>query len=194
MCLLQSLSIPVEDILKKGSAREETTLPMKPKEASRTALSALSIQHTPARASLAELCFRALERRNCLEDYVALCRTEPVFLTHVVNSWFYSRPDLVPAVDGCIKPLATDKYISVAFFEVLQKSILALAIWDYIYQLLREMETKLDNRRRRAIILQELANVCHFEHRRAQSLFRRFAQSGSASKYFRRASLHGSES
>jgi hypothetical protein len=117
-----------------------------------------------------------------------MCRTEPVFLTHVVNNWFFSQPGLVPDEKGRIMPLVTDKYISVSIFEVIHNSVIGAAIWDYVYSLLQVLSQKINDRPCRAIILQEMANICHFECCRVHKLFKRFVQMGSGSKYFKRAS------
>ncbi|KAL4788954.1 hypothetical protein BDV19DRAFT_383502 [Aspergillus venezuelensis] len=95
------------------------------------------IKKRPAETSFEELLSQALDQRNCLDNYVMLCRREPVFLTHVVNSWFYRH---------IFQFVTTDKYISFAIFEVLQNV------------LLQELATKLSDRRCKAVILQELAN------------------------------------
>jgi hypothetical protein len=130
----------------------------------------------------------ALDQKNNLEDYSSLCRTEPVFLAHAVNNWFFSQPGLVPDEKGRVMPLVTDKYISVSIFEVIHDSVIGAAIWDYVYRLLQVLSQKINDRHCRAIILQEMANICHFERCRVHKLFKRFVQMGSGSKYFKRVS------
>ncbi|RHZ43625.1 uncharacterized protein CDV56_100351 [Aspergillus thermomutatus] len=190
MYLLQALNILVEDILEKGSTSRQktTTRPKKPEEAARAALSTLSIDPKPEKISLEGLLARALDQKTALEDYVTLCRTEPVFLAHVVNGWFFTRPELVPDEKGRRIPLVTDKYISIAIFEVIHNAVIGAAIWGYVYRLLQALATESNDRLCQGIILQEMANVCHFEHRRVQKLFKRYVQMGSGSKYFKRVS------
>ncbi|KAH3564737.1 hypothetical protein KXV22_007378, partial [Aspergillus fumigatus] len=79
-------------------------------------------------------------------------------------------------------------YISVSIFEVIHDSVIGAAIWDYVYRLLQVLSQKLNDRHCRAIILQEMANICHFERCRVHKLFKRFVQMGSGSKYFKRVS------
>jgi hypothetical protein len=85
-------------------------------------------------------------------------------------------------------PLVTDKYISLSIFEVIHDSVIGAAIWDYVYRLLQVLSQKINDRHCRAIILQEMANICHFERCRVHKLFKRFVQMGSGSKYFKRVS------
>lgn len=187
--LLEAMNLLIEDILEEGrAATAKETRPKKPEMAVHAALSTLSVDSKPKRNSLKDLLAQALDQRNALNDYLALCHTEPIFLAHVVNSWFFSQPELVPDEKGKIIPVFTDKYISMAIVEVIQDTVMAVALWDYMYNLLQILSTKSNDRRCRAIILQEIANACHFEHSRVQKLFKRHVQSGSASKYFQRVS------
>jgi hypothetical protein len=187
--LLLALNILVEDILEEGSSSREKTLRFKkPEETARTALSAMSTDAKPRKVSLQDVLALALDQKNNLEDYSSLCRTEPVFLTHVVNNWFFSQPGLVPDEKGRIMPLVTDKYISVSIFEVIHDSVIGAAIWDYVYRLLQVLSQKISDRLSQAIILQEMANICHFERCRVHKLFKRFVQMGSGTNYFKRVS------
>ncbi|EAW25757.1 uncharacterized protein NFIA_045770 [Aspergillus fischeri NRRL 181] len=187
--LLSALNILVEAILEEASSsREKTLRPKKPEEITRTALSAMSTDAKPGKVSLQDILALALDQKNNLEDYLSLCRTEPVFLTHVVNNWFFSQPGLVPDEKGRIMPLVTDKYISVSIFEIIHDSMIGAAIWDYVCRLLQVLSQKINDRICRAIILQEMANICHFERCRVHKLFKRFVQMGSGSKYFKRVS------
>lgn len=187
--LLLALNILVEDILEEGSSSREKALRLrKPEETAHTALSAMSPDAKPRKVSLQDVLALALDQKNKLEDYSSLCHTEPVFLTPVVNNWFFSQPGLVPDEKGRIMPLITDKYISVSIFEVIHDSVIGAVIWDYVYRLLQVLSQKLNDRHCRANILQEMANICHFERCRVHKLFKRFVQMGSGSKYFKRVS------
>jgi hypothetical protein len=148
----------------------------------------MSTDAKPRKVSLQDVLALAFDQKNNLEDYSSLCRTEPVFLTHVVNNWFFSQPGLVPDEKGRIMPLVTDKYISVSIFDVIHDSVIGAAIWDYVYRLLQVLSQKMSDRLCRAIILQEMANICHFERCRVHKLFKRFVQMGSGSKCFKRVS------
>lgn len=82
--------------------------------------------------------------------------------------------------------MITDKYISIAFFEVIHNAVIGAAAWDYLYRLLRALVDKPNDRLHRSVILQELVNVCHCEYSQVQKLFKRYVQALSGSKYFAR--------
>ena len=135
---LQMLNILVEDILEGGSTSRNTKKPSKkPEEAARAALSKLSIIPRPEKLSLQELLAGALDQKSSLDDDLSLCREEPVFLAHAVNIWFFSRPELVKDEKGRMLPLVTDKYISIAVFEMIYNPINGAAIWGYLCRLLQ---------------------------------------------------------
>ncbi len=186
--ILQTLNIMIEDILEGGStSRDIKERPKKPEEAVRSALTKLSIASEPDKLSLEDLLTSALDQKASLDNYLNLCRTDPVFLTHLVNLWFFTRPELVQDEKGRIMPLTTDKYISIAIFEMINKAVMGAAIWDYLVRLLQLLDDSKDQVQR-AIILQELSNVCHLEYCRTQKLFKRYVQIGSGSKHFKRVS------
>jgi hypothetical protein len=186
---LQVLNILVEDVLEGGStSRIAETRPRKPEEAARAALSKLSIVSNPEQLSLQDLLGSALDQKSSLDDYLKLLRIEPTFLAHVVNNWFFSRPELVNDEKGRIMPLLTDKYISIAIFELLHNAIIGGANWYYICRLLELLIEGSNDRVYRGIVLQELSNICHLEYSRAQKLFKRHVQTGSGKKYFKRVS------
>lgn len=88
-------------------------------------------------------------------------------------------------------PVTTDRYISVAFFEVVQNAIVGAAIWGCIHELLQALVDGPNERVYKNIMLQELSNVCHFEYRRAQNLFKRYVQAFRGAKFFKRiAGVH----
>jgi hypothetical protein len=187
--ILQALNILVEDILEGGSTSRNTkTRPRKPDEAARAALSKLSIAPKPDKLSLPDLLGSSLDQKSSLSNYLNLCRTEPVFLAHVVNNWFFSQPELVKDEKGRTMPLATDKYISIAIFELLHNAVTGAAIWDYLCRLLQLLGNGSNDRLYQSIILQEVSNICHLEYGRAQKLFKRHVQRGSGQKYFKRIS------
>jgi hypothetical protein len=189
LCTLQHLNIMIGDILEGGStSRKAKVRPKKPEEVARIALSRLSIVQRRDKLTLQDLLASALDQKSSLDGYLDLCSTEPVFLAHVVNNWFFSRPELVKDEKGRIMPLVTDKYISIAIFEMMHNAIIGAATWDYLYRLLQLLVNKPNDRVYRDIILQEISNVCHLEYGRVQKLFKRHVQTGSGSKYFRRVS------
>ncbi|KAH6666603.1 hypothetical protein B0J14DRAFT_195542 [Halenospora varia] len=184
---LQMLNILVEDILDGGSpATNVSHQPKKPEKVARNALSKLSIAPKPAKATLQDMLARAQEQKSSLEDYLDLCRSEPLFVAHVVNMWFFSRPELVQDEKGRSLPLHTDKYISIAMFEMIHNAITAVAIWDYLCQLLKKLDDKPNDKVYINILIQEISNVCHLEYSRIQKIFNRYVQVGSGSKCFRR--------
>ena len=53
---------------------------------------------------------------------------------------YWSRPELVPDDRGRILPKFTDSYLSAAFFDSVTTAVKAIAIWDYILNLLQLYE------------------------------------------------------
>ncbi|KAH9842207.1 ipa protein [Teratosphaeria destructans] len=136
------------------------------------AMAKLNITPKPLKASNSEVIAQALEHRMASEDYLHLLRSEPVVLNDMVNTMFASRPELVPDDRGRILPLMTDKYRSIALFDVMNNAIKVIVTWDYIVDLLNAVNNS-DDKVKRALILQELSNTCQVEYRRAQEAFRR---------------------
>ncbi|KAL3442961.1 hypothetical protein BJX65DRAFT_211484 [Aspergillus insuetus] len=188
---LQSFNILVEDILELGSTSRDTTASKK--KARKGASKAQGAPAKPEKLLVSELLLRAQDQKAAAEDYLTLCRTEPAFLAPIVNMWFISRPELLPDEKGRRLPLYTDKYKSVAFFEVLHSAVVEVAVWEYVCRLLQGLADKPNDKPYRAIVLQELSNVCQFEYSRAQKLFKRYVHTCSAPKYFRRSSAGGNK-
>ncbi|KAL2826693.1 hypothetical protein BDW59DRAFT_179403 [Aspergillus cavernicola] len=138
--------------------------------------------------SIGAILARAEEQKSAAEDYLALCRTEPAFLTPIVNMWFMTRPELLPDEKGQRIPLITDKYKSIAVFEVLHAAVIGVAVWEYLCRLFQGLLDKKDDKKYRSIVLQEISNVCHFAYSTVQNHFKRHVQACSGSKYFTRAS------
>lgn len=182
---LQHLNILVEDILDLGSSTSFE--PAKPRKANKKKSTAVP-GFKPEKLSLNGLLNRAQDQKASVEDYLALCRTEGAFLAPIVNMWWGTRPELLPDEGGRRLPLHTDKYKSTAFFEVLHSAVMSVAIWDYTGRLLELLVQNSSDKQYRTFVLQELSNVCHFEYDRIQKLFKRYVQTCSGSKYFRRAS------
>ena len=115
--------------------------------------------------------------------------TEPVVLTHAVNLYFFSRPELLPDKQGRVLPAHTDKYISGAVLETVYNVVKASAIWTYIGRLLDLLASQpTTDKIYRPIILQEISSVCHLEYGRTQALFKRNVQTASGAKWFKRLS------
>ncbi|KAF2768455.1 hypothetical protein EJ03DRAFT_328306 [Teratosphaeria nubilosa] len=136
------------------------------------AMAKLSITPKPLKASNTEVIAQALEHRMASEYYLHLLRSEPVVLNDMVNMMFSSRPELVPDDRGRILPLMTDKYLSIALFDVMNNAIKVTVTWNYIVDLLNATNDS-DDKVERALVLQELSNTCQVEYRRAQEAFRR---------------------
>ena len=186
-CLLQSLNLIIEDILEEGSQtriREER--PERSGKAVAAALSKLHIQPLPSELTLADLIISAQDRKDSLEEYLGLLSAEPIVLAHAVNVWFFSRPELVHDERGRSLPVHTDRYISTAFFDAIHSAVRRAATWDYIDRLLGLLESSAKDKVYRAVVLQEISNVCHLEYGYAQALFKRHIQTGTGSKNFRR--------
>ncbi|EGP90058.1 unnamed protein product [Zymoseptoria tritici ST99CH_3D7] len=138
------------------------------------AMAKLTLQPKPLKASIAEIIAHAADQKAASESYLELLRSEPIVLNHAVNMKNMSRPELVPDDRGRILPMFTDKYLSIAFFEVMCDSVKALVTWEYIVHLLRMLEGGgMDDKIKRPLVMQELSNTCHLEYRRAQAELRR---------------------
>ena len=187
--LLQALNIIVEDILDQGSiSRTKKKRPQKPDAGASVALSKLSVQDAPSTISLPAIIASALDQKASLMEYLALLSMEPTVLSHEVNIWFFSRPELLPDERGRRLPVHTDDHISAAFFDAMQNAVRGAATWDYINRLLAILESSAANKTYQALILQELSNTCHLEYVRAQAVFKRYVQSGLGAKWFHRLS------
>ncbi|KGO54812.1 hypothetical protein PEX2_090650 [Penicillium expansum] len=188
---LQMLNILIDDILEQGSQTRAQKAPTKKKtteDEAATALSKLNIRAPRKKLTLSDLVTSARDHQDTLEEYLVLLSTEPIVLAHAVNIWFFSRPELVPDEKGRRLPVHTDKYISAAVLEAIHSSIQGAAIWKYIASLLELLEKSAEDKACRAILLQEISNVCQLEFTRAQTLFKRHVQSATGSKWFKRTS------
>ena len=187
--LTQVLVILIDDILEEGSqTRDHKVMPKKSDKAASAALAKLTIQDRPgSEISLSDVVASAAEQKATLDDYFTLLCTEPVVLAHAVNLWFFTRPELLPDEQGRRLAAHGDRYISGAVLEAVHSAVQGAAVWDYICQLLQLLNAQADRDEiYRAIILQEIANVCHLEFGRTQALFTRYLQTGTGAKFFKR--------
>ncbi|KAF2969081.1 hypothetical protein GQX73_g4460 [Xylaria multiplex] len=186
--LLQSLNIMVEDILEVASTtRNQKKLPKKSPDEATMALSKMSIRSSVPKLDIHGLLDMALDQKASFDDNLSLVCTEPVMLSHVLNNWFFSRPELLPDEKGRRLPAHTDRFISGAFLDTIHNSVKGAAIWNYMCRLLELHNTSAD-KALRAIILQEISNVCHLEYSRAQAMFKRQMSIASGSRWFKRVS------
>ncbi|KJX94815.1 hypothetical protein TI39_contig4158g00001 [Zymoseptoria brevis] len=166
----------IEEILELESESKPKTTSSAKREAKdpANAMAKLALDPKPLKASIPEVIAQAIEQKVASEVYLELLRSEPVVLDHAVNMRNSSRPELVPDDRGRILPMFTDKYLSIAFFEVMSDSVKALVTWEYIVHLLRMLEGGgMDDKIKRPLVMQELSNTCHLEYRRAQAELRR---------------------
>ncbi|CAI7610485.1 unnamed protein product [Penicillium glandicola] len=190
---LQTLNILIEDILEQGSKSRAEKAPTKKNkkpidDGVVEAMSKLNVRGSHAKITLSDLAARARDHQDILEEYLGLLSTEPLVLAHAVNIWFFSRPELVPDEKGRRLPVHTDKYISAAVLEAVNSSIQGAAVWKYIASILELLEKSTEDRACRALLLQEISNICQLEFSRAQSLFKRHVQTAMGSKWFKRKS------
>ncbi|KAI1430505.1 hypothetical protein GGR50DRAFT_684728 [Xylaria sp. CBS 124048] len=184
--LLQSLNIMVEDILDQGSTtRTQKKPPKRSTEAATSALTKLSLKTPVPKLEFSSLMDMALDRQASFDDQLALVCTEPAVLAYVLNLSFFSRPELLPDEKGSVLPAHTDKFISGAFLDTVHNAVEDAAVWNYICRLLELFKTS-TGKAKRALILQEIANVCHFEYGRVQATLRRHVSIASGSKSFKR--------
>ncbi|WYZ43697.1 hypothetical protein EsH8_VII_000133 [Colletotrichum jinshuiense] len=72
--------------------------------------------------------------------------------------------------------------------DAVHSAVKGAAIWDYIVRLLEHLETKGDDKIYKAILLQEISNLCHLEFARSLTIFKRNVQTGVGFKRFKRLS------
>ncbi|KAI3320888.1 hypothetical protein HD806DRAFT_524545 [Xylariaceae sp. AK1471] len=186
--LLRALNIIIEDIMEEGSTtRSQRKQPKKSSDAAATALSQLSIKDSTPKLDLPSLLDSALDQKASLDNNLALLCTKPVVLSHTLNIWFFSRFELVANEKGRTFPVHTDRCISGAFLDTIHSAVKGAAIWDYMCRLLELLKGSTDNSHR-AVLLQEISNVCHLEYSRAQALLKRHMSIGSGSKWLKRVS------
>ncbi|KAF9873519.1 hypothetical protein CkaCkLH20_08978 [Colletotrichum karsti] len=188
--LLQVLNIMIEDILDIGSqTRNRKQMPKKDTDFGPIeAFSSLSVKDAPGKVQLSEVVAGARDRKAALEERVELLSAEPVVLAHAVNDVFFSRPELLPDEKGRSLPVHTDRYINAAFFDAVHGEIQAAAIWAYITRLVELLEVPNSEKAYRALVLQELSNVCHMEYERSQNLLKRHLATADGPKRFKRIS------
>lgn len=186
---LMHLNVLVTDILDVGSTTKSTkTRPKKSNEAVISALSNLSIVHCRDKLSLDDIINNSLAQKTAVGDYLVLCCSESVILQHMVNVWYFSRPELIPDEKGRILPWLADKYINTSIFELIHNMATGAATWDYMHRLLQLLAEKPNDKIASTILLQEASNVAHLEFYRLQKVFKRYAALGIGTKYFKRVS------
>lgn len=74
------------------------------------------------------------------------------------------------------------------FFEVIHSSVQGVAIWAYLFRLIKLLEGSTTDKAYRALVLQEISNICQLEFNRAQNVFKRHIQIYTAAKWFKRIS------
>ncbi|KAK7419619.1 hypothetical protein QQX98_003210 [Neonectria punicea] len=186
--LLQALNILVEDILDEGSTvGNGKKAPKKSGKAAVEAFSKLSIQASERKLTLSDIVATAEMQKESFEEYLGLLSAEPIVLAHAVNICFFSRPELVPDERGRREGLG-DRHTSAAVFEAMHIGVKGAAMWKYICNLLELLEATTGDKAHRAVILQEISNICHLEYTRTQAIFKRHVQSGTGQKWFKRTS------
>ncbi|EDO00331.1 hypothetical protein SS1G_14201 [Sclerotinia sclerotiorum 1980 UF-70] len=187
--ILLQLNLLVADILEIGSTTKSTKpRPRKAEEAAVSALSKLSVVHNQESLSLDDMINSSFDQKTAMNDYLVLCCSESVVLHHMVNAWFFSRPEFVPDEKGRIVPVPSDKHISISIFELIHNAATGVANWDYMHRLLQLLSERPNDKVANTILLQEISNVAHLEFSRVQKVFKRYVALGTGSKYFRRVS------
>lgn len=181
--LLQCLNILIDDILEEGS--ETRSQPKKAKKRNKPAPAPVA-QEPPKEITIPDLLSMAGDQRAAHEEYLASMTDDPALLAHAVNIMFFTRPELLPDEKGRSLPVHTDKHISPAFFAVIDGTIQGAATWRYIERLLSLLDNADRDKASRAVISQELSNVCHAEYTRRQGLLKRNLQTASGSGWFKR--------
>ncbi|KAG4263863.1 hypothetical protein FPRO03_09139 [Fusarium proliferatum] len=159
--ILQLLNVMIEDILDQGS--QTRARGGKKKQSKNTPLSESASKQATVKPTTQEIVSIASDQKSSLEEYLSLLRTEPTVLCPGVNVQYFSRPELVPDEKGLSLPVHTDKYIGPAVFETIHHAVQGIAVWESITGLLDLLEKPFTDKLYESTILQELANICHFE-------------------------------
>ena len=146
----------------------------------------LRIAYLPDEISVQDILGSATQQKESYEDIFYLCRKDASVLYYMVSSWHVARPELVPDHTGQSLSVTTDKFISFSFFDMIHDKVASIATWHYICRLLQLIIDQPDDLILKAIVLQELANVCHMEYRRVRRHLRHSLQLGSCQKHFER--------
>ncbi|KAF6796464.1 ipa protein [Colletotrichum sojae] len=125
-----------------------------------------------------------MEGKTSLEARLAVLSSNPALLSRDVESWFSSRPELVPDDSGRSLPGDADKHANAAVLDTLHNAVKSAAAWSYVTELLERAESGDADSYYRGLLLQEISNVCHYEFAGGQSALRRHVSKGS--KWFRR--------
>lgn len=187
--LLQALNLIAGGILTVGSQTRATNETGKePVKTATAVLSKLTIKTPPEKPTLPALVAASRNQKDALEEYLGLLTTEPAALALIVEWYFFSRPELRADERGRRLPAYADKYYNTTFFDAVHDVIKAASSWRYMTRLLEILSQPGADKLFRAIALQELANVCHLEYARSQAALKRYVQSWTGAKYFRRVS------
>lgn len=138
--------------------------------------------------TLSDISANANEQQSSLEDFLDLMLTDPPVLAHVVNTRFFSQPELVADERGRRLQVHTDRHISPVLYGTMQDAIRGISICSYINLLLQHLQNPALDKAYRVIVQQELSNAYHIEYARSQSNFKRFVQMNSGKKWFKRIS------
>ncbi|KAK3632237.1 hypothetical protein LTR56_016478 [Elasticomyces elasticus] len=114
----------MEEMLDLGSeSRARNTVHRKATKDTVDAMTKLTVVPKPSKISISDVIAQADEQRVASEDYLDLLRSEPVVLNRAVNMLNASRPELVPGDHGRILPLLADRYLRIAFLEVMSNAV-----------------------------------------------------------------------
>ncbi|KAK3299880.1 uncharacterized protein B0H64DRAFT_379343 [Chaetomium fimeti] len=143
------------------------------------AMEKLTVGESPSELSLADVVASAEEQnRDIKQNFTLLC-TEPFILGSTVHAQLNTRAELLADENGKVHTIyGRDKYISGVLLEVVHDAVQQTAISDYTYRLLKLLQDNPDDKAYRAVILQQISNVCHFEYGRVKAAFQRTLHRG----------------
>ncbi|KAI2639256.1 hypothetical protein GGS21DRAFT_420987 [Xylaria nigripes] len=184
--LLEALNSMIENILNEALVtRSEKKPPEKHSEAITSAIVKISIASSIPELNMSSLVYMASNQKDSFQNKLTLLNTKPNFLCQSLRNWLSGRPELVADEQGRILPAHTGKSISGAFLDTIHNAVKGAGNWAYIEILLGWLKD-LAGLPRRNLVVQEIANVCHFEYTRAQARLRCQMSMTSGSKWFKR--------
>ncbi|KAK2017556.1 hypothetical protein LZ32DRAFT_576446 [Colletotrichum eremochloae] len=153
-------------------------IPVDPLEPAWRVLETLQREEPVAKASYDSVLDTARRSKASLTLQLAYLGMETGLLKDMVVSWLRSYPERVLDKESERAPILGDKHIGICLYDAVHDLARQHAFWAYLAEVLSEWEGLggEDGTGGRAIVLREMANVCHMGFQRAQGVLKRFIQ------------------
>ncbi|KAJ2975845.1 hypothetical protein NQ176_g5289 [Zarea fungicola] len=172
------LSSTMQDILDLG---RENALPGS--KATALTIPPVLVTYQPSANHMTNI---ALDNATIAEEESCYNFEIPGRLKNQMKGFLDCRPELVPDDKGQVTLALAANSIGIALSEILYREVKRAKTWQFIYELLKSLNLRPDDKSFRRRILQQLSNVCQMEYVEAQDLLRRNMQTRSGRMLFRR--------